>query len=118
MEQTLQSDPAGFRYVLLSELPNKGPRNGRPLQEHAMGQNHHALLAPGEHDIRSPLVLHEPWSVRANDGNYDVIVFVPLERVDVEHGVLPSDACGPERVLDRVSLGVVRGDDLEVFSLL
>jgi hypothetical protein len=47
-----------------------------------------------------------------------VVFLVSLEIVDVEHGVFPGEACRLERVLDRVSLGTVRGDDLEVFALL
>ena len=47
-----------------------------------------------------------------------MVFFVSLERVNVEDSVLPGETLGPERVLDRVSLGVVRGDDLEVLALL
>ena len=47
-----------------------------------------------------------------------MIFFVSLERVDVEHRVFPGETCRLECVLDRVSLGVVRGDDLELSALL
>ena len=100
--------------MLPTELPDKGLRCVPVLQEQTMRQNHHALLAPREHNVCSPLVPHEPWARRANNRNHDVVFFVSLERVYIEHGVLPRQISRLERVLDRVSLCVVRGDDLEV----
>ena len=47
-----------------------------------------------------------------------MVRFVPLERVNVEDGVLPDETCSLEGVLDCVSLGVVRGDDLELLAFL
>lgn len=114
--QIFQSHPAGFWYVLFSELPNERLLHGRSPQKPTMGQNHHTLLAPREHDVRSPLVLHEPRSRGPNDRNYDVIFFVSLKRVNVEDGVLPGEICGLERLLDRVSLSIVGGNDLEAFA--
>ena len=58
---------------------------------------------------------HEPWFGRANNRNHDVVFLVSLERVDIEHGVLPRQTSRLERILDRVPLRVVRSDDLEVF---
>jgi hypothetical protein len=46
-----------------------------------------------------------------------MICFVSLKRVNVEDGVLPVEICVLERFLDRVSLGIVRGNDLELFVL-
>ena len=103
--------------MLLSELSNKG-RHGRVVQESTVGQDHHALLAPREHDVRPPLVGHKPWRRRPHNGNYDVVFLVSLERVDVEYGVFPNETSGFERVLDRVSLGVIWGDNLEFSPLL
>lgn len=77
--QILQSHPLSFGYVLLCELSNKRLRHVPVPQELAMSQNYHALLAPREHDIRPPLVLHEPRSRRSDDRDYDVVLFVPLE---------------------------------------
>ena len=114
--QILQSHPPSFGYMLLSQHPDQRLRHVPILQELTMGQNHHALLTPRQHHVRPPLVLHEPRNRRPDDRNYDVVLFVPLERVDVEHRVFPGEACGLEGVLDRVPLSVVRGDDSKVFS--
>jgi hypothetical protein len=102
--------------MLLSELPDKGPRNGVPLQEQAVGTNHHTLLTPGEHDVRPSLVRHEPRGISPDDGNDYVVCFVTLEGVDVEYRVLPCESCIFEGVFDRVALGVIGSDDLEIFS--
>ena len=111
--QSFQSHPPGLRYVFLSKLPNEGPRDGPVLQEPTVGTNHHALLAPRKHDIRSSLVLHEPRSRSPDDRDNDVVLFVSLEGVDVEYGVLPGEAFGLQGVLDRIALGVVGSDDSE-----
>ena len=113
--QILQRHPPSPRDVLLTELPDQGLRCALVLQEQTMRQDHHALLAPREHDICSSLVPHEPWFGRANNRNHDVVFLVSLERVDIEHGVLPRQTSRLERILDRVPLRVVRSDDLEVF---
>ena len=47
-----------------------------------------------------------------------MVRFIPLERVNVEDGVRPGETCALELVLNGVSLGVVRGNDLELFVLL
>ena len=114
--QIFQSHPPGFRDVLLSELPDKGLRNGVPLQEQAVGTDHHTLLTPREHDIRPSLVRHEPRGISPDDGNDDMVCFVALEGVDVEYRVLPCESCIFEGVLNRVALGVIGSDDLEIFS--
>jgi hypothetical protein len=113
--QSFQSHPPGLRDMLLSELPDEGLRDVLLLQKQTVGANHHTLLTPGEHDVRPSLVLHEPRGQRPDDRNDDVVCFVTLERVDVEHGVFPGDFFGFEGVLDRVALGVVGCDDLEGF---
>ena len=104
--------------MLLSELPNKGPRNRLLLQEQAVGTNHHTLLTPREHDVGSPLVRHEPRARSSDDRNDGVVCFVALEGVDVEDRVLPRESCSLESILDRVALGVIGSDDLEVFPFL
>jgi hypothetical protein len=101
--------------MLLSELPDKSPRNGVLLQEPAVGTDHHALLTPGEHDICPSLVRHEPWARSPDDGNDDVVCFVTLEGVDVEYSVFPCESRGLESILDRGPLGVIGSDDPEVF---
>jgi hypothetical protein len=113
--QSFQSHPPGLRDMLLRELPNKGLRDVLLLQEQTVGTNHHTLLTPREHDVRPSLVLHEPRGHSPDDRNDDVVCFVTLEGVDVEHGVFPGDSFGFEGVLDRVALGVVGCDDLEGF---
>ena len=82
-----------------------------------MGQDHHAHLASRKHDVRPPLVRHEAWRRSPDNGNYDVVFLVSLERVDIEHGVFPSETRGLECVLDRVSLGIIWGDNLEFLLL-
>ena len=104
--------------MFLCELPNEGHRHSLVLEKPAVRQYHHTLLAPRQHDVRPSLVLHEPRRRGSDDRNDDVVFFVSLERVDVEYGVFPRDASGSQRSFDRVSLGVVRGDDLEVFSFI
>jgi len=47
-----------------------------------------------------------------------MIFLVSLERVNVEHRVFPGETCCLECVLDCVSLGIVRGDYLELSALL
>ena len=47
-----------------------------------------------------------------------MVSLVSLERVDVEHRVCPFETRSLERVLDRISLCVVGGDNLEVLALL
>ena len=47
-----------------------------------MRANHHALLAPRQHNIRPSLVLHEPWTRSPDDRDNDVVFFVALEGVD------------------------------------
>ena len=59
-----------------------------------MGTNHHALLAPREHDVRSSLIPHEPGSRSSDDRDDNVVFFVSLEGVDVEYGVFPGEARG------------------------
>jgi hypothetical protein len=44
-----------------------------------------------------------------------MVCFVTLEGVDVEYRVLPHESCSFESILDRVALGVVWSDDLEIF---
>ena len=46
-----------------------------------------------------------------------MICLVSLERVDIEYCVFPRKALGLQRILNRVSLGIIWGDDLEFFSL-
>jgi hypothetical protein len=104
--------------VLLGELPDKGPCDGLLLQEQAVGTNHHTLPTPREHDVRPPLVLHEPRGISPDDRNDDVVCFVALEGVNVEYSVLPCESCGLESVLDRVALGVIGSDNLEISSFL
>ena len=104
--------------MLLRKLPHKGPRYRFFLQEPTMGQDHHALLTPRKHHVRSPFVLHEPGRRRSDYRDYDVVFLVSLERVDIEHCIFPGESCHLECILDRVSLSVVRGDDLEIFALL
>ena len=82
-----------------------------------MRANHHALLAPRQHNIRPSLVLHEPWTRSPDDRDNDVVFFVALEGVDVEHGVLPGETRSFQGALDRVALGVVGSDDLKVLSV-
>ena len=113
--QSFQSYPPGLRDMLLSELPDKGLRDVLLLQEQTVGTNHHTLLTPREHDVRPSLVLHEPRGQSPDDRNDDVVRFVTLEGVDVEHGVFPGDSFGFEGVLDRVALSVVGCDDLKGF---
>ena len=104
--------------MLLRKLPHKGPRHRFVLQEPTVGQDRHTLLTPREHHVRSPHVLHEPGRRRSDDRNHDVVFLISLERVNVEHRVCPIETRRLERVLDRVSLCVVRGDNLEVLALL
>jgi hypothetical protein len=104
--------------MFLSKPPDKGPRDALVLQEQAIGTNHHTFLTPREHDVRPTLVPHEPRGRSPDDGNDDVVCFVTLEGVHVEYRVLPSKSGSFEGVLDRVPLGVVWSDDLEVFSFL
>ena len=82
-----------------------------------MRANHHALLAPRQHNIRPSLVLHEPWTRSPDDRDNDVVFFVALEGVDVEHCVLPGETRSFQGTLDRVALGVVGSDDLKVLSM-
>ena len=104
--------------MFLSKPSDKGPRNALVLQEQAISTNHHTLLTPGEHNVRPTLVPHEPWGRSPDDRNNDVVCFVTLEGVDVEYSVLPGKSCSFEGVLDRVALGVVWSDYLEVFPFL
>ena len=99
--------------MFLGELPNEGVRNAPVQQEPTMGAYHHTLLTPREHYVRSSMILHEPRSLGSDDRDDDVVFFVPLEGVDVEHRVRPDEICGPQRVFYRVSLRVVGGDDFE-----
>ena len=46
-----------------------------------------------------------------------MIFFVSLERVDIENRVFPGKAHDLQRVLNRVSLGIIWGDDLKLSSL-
>lgn len=103
--------------MLLSELPNERLRHVPVPQELTVGEDHHALLAPRQHHVRPPLVLHEPRNGRPDDRDDDVIFLVPLEGVDVEHRVFPGETRVLERVLDGVSLSVIRSDDFEFFEL-
>ena len=100
--------------MFLGELPNEGLRHALVLQESTMSANHHTLLTPREHDVRSSMVLHEPRSRGSDDRDYDMVFFVSLEGIDVEHSVLPGETCGLQRVFDRVSLSVVGSDDFEL----
>ena len=104
--------------MFLSELPNEGIRYALVQQKPTVGANHHALLTPREHDVRPPLVLHEPWRLSPDYRDDDVVLFVSLKGVDVEYGVFPGETCGFQGVLDRVPLGVVGGDDFELFLLM
>lgn len=36
----------------------------------------HAFFTASQHHVRPTLIPEEPWSVRANNGDYDVVVFV------------------------------------------
>lgn len=47
-----------------------------------------------------------------------MIFFVSLERINVEHGVFPGEVRGLERVLDRIPLGIVGGDNFKVFAFV
>ena len=113
--QIFQSYPPSLRYVFLSKLPNEGLRDALLLQESTMGADHHTLLTPRKHDIRPSLVLHEPRTLSPDDGNDDVVLFIPLEGVDVEHSVFPREICGLQGALDRVALGIVGSDYFERF---
>ena len=114
--QILQGHPVSFGYMHLGELPDERLRHIPIPQELAVGQNHHTLLTPRKHHVRPPLVPHEPRPRRPDDRNHNVIFFVSLEGINVEHGVFPGEVRDLERVLDRVPLGVVGGDDFEVFA--
>ena len=103
--------------MLASKAADESLRHILFQEEHTMGQDHHALLASRQHDVRSPLVLHEPRSRRTDDRKDDVVFFISLEGVDVEDGVLPHDTLRLECILDRISLGIIWSDDFEVFSL-
>ena len=103
--------------MLLRKLPNKGLRDLLVLQEHTMRTNHHALLAPREHNVRPSLVLHESRARSPDDRDDDVVFFVALKGVDIEYGVLPNETRGFQGTLDRVALGVVGSDDLEFLSV-
>ena len=92
--QSFQSHPPGTRYVFLGELPNEGVYDVPLQQEPTIGTNHHALPTPGKHDVRPPMIPHEPWSRCSDDRDDDVVFFVPLERIDVEYGIFPGEICG------------------------
>ena len=79
--QPLHSHPASHRYMLLRK-PSDESQRARALHEPPVGQNQHTLLAPREHDVGPPPVCQEPWRIRSNDGEYDMIFFVSLEGVD------------------------------------
>ena len=102
--------------MLLSELPNEGLRDAPVLQEPTSRANHHTLLTPREHDVRPSLVLHEPRGLGPDNRNDDMVLFVTLERVNVEYRILPGEFRDLQGALDRVALSVVRSDDLERFS--
>jgi len=116
--QSFQSHPPGHWHMFLGELSNEGVRNALAQEETTMGANHHTLLTPREHDVRSSLVLHEPWTRGSDDRDDDMIFFVSLEGVDVEYRVFPGETRGLQRVFDRVSLSVVGSDDLELLPFL
>jgi hypothetical protein len=116
--QILQSHPPGHRHMFLGELPDEGLRYALVQKKPTVGANHHTLLTPRKHDVRPSLVLHEPRRRGSDYRDDDVVRFVSLKRVDVEHSVFPGEACGFQGVLDRVPLGVVGGDDLNDFLSL
>ena len=114
--QSFQSDPSSSRHMLFSELPNQSLRDAFVLQEPTIRTNHHTLLTPREHDVRPPMILHEPRGLGPNNRNDDVVLFVTLEGVDVENRILPSEIRGLQGALDRVALGIIGSDNLERFS--
>ena len=102
--------------MFLRKPPNKSPCS-RALHEASVGQDQHTLLAPREHDVCPPLVRHEPRGGRPNDGKYDVILLVSLERVDIEYRIFPDKTAVLKCILYCMSLGVIWGNDLELSSL-
>jgi len=104
--------------MLLSELPNEGPRDLCVLQERTIRTDHHTPLTPGEHDVRPPMVLQEPRAHGPGNRNDDMICFVTLEGVNVEYRILPGEICDLQGALNLVALGVVGGDDLVCLSFL
>lgn len=88
----------------------------------------HASFEAGQHHVRAALVPKEPRSVRANDGDNDMVIFVPwqskslpvdntcswertLERIDVEDFGLPCQILDFELCLYARPLAIVGGED-------
>jgi hypothetical protein len=92
--QSFQSHPPGPRDVLLSELPDKGPRDGFFCKNKRLVQIIILFLHRESMTFVRRWFVMNPGARSPDDRNDDVVCFVTLEGVDVEYRVLPCESCG------------------------